>query len=96
MGGIYLFYIIAYDTPSDSRRRKLAKAIEGYATRVQKSVFETNIKLGKFKEMIERAKECIDEEEDNLRIYEIPRDYLGKVRVFGNLPLVKDKPFYYI
>ncbi|MEQ8172984.1 MAG: CRISPR-associated endonuclease Cas2 [Candidatus Eremiobacterota bacterium] len=91
-----MFYIIAYDTPSDSRRRRLAKAIEGYATRVQKSVFETNIKLAKFKEMIEKARDCIDEKEDNLRIYEIPRDYLGKVRIYGKLPLVKEQSFYYV
>ena len=91
-----MFYIIAYDTPSDKRRRKLARAIEGYATRVQKSVFETVVKFDKYKEMVDKAKECIDEEIDNLRIYEIPKDHLGKIRIFGKLPLVTEKTFYYI
>ena len=91
-----MFYIIAYDTPSDKRRRKLAKAIEGYATRVQYSVFETDIKRAKCKEMIEKARECIDENNDNLRIYEVPKDYLGKIRVFGKIPLVKKKKYFQI
>jgi len=91
-----MFYIIAYDTPSDRRRRKLAKTLEGYATRIQKSVFETHIKLAKYKEMLEKAKECIDEKEDNLRIYEIPKDHLPRIKVFGQVPLVKKKTYYMV
>ena len=33
-------WVIAYDSPSNKRRRKLAKLLEGYGVRMQWSVFE--------------------------------------------------------
>lgn len=35
--------MIAYDSPSNKRRRKLAKLLEGYGERLQGSVFECRL-----------------------------------------------------
>jgi len=91
-----MFFIISYDTPSDKRRRKIAKALEGYATRVQKSVFETNLDAKKKEELKKKLTEIINEKEDNLRLYEIPKDYIPKISVWGQIPLVEEKNFYFI
>ena len=91
-----MFFIIAYDTPSDKRRRKMAKRIEGYGTRVQKSVFETHLSRIKMDELMDKLKEIIDEEKDNLRVYEIPNDYIPKIAVLGQIPLTEDKKLYFI
>jgi CRISPR-associated protein Cas2 len=32
-------WVIAYDSPNDKRRRKVAKLLEGYGERIQRSVF---------------------------------------------------------
>jgi hypothetical protein len=36
-------WVIAYDSPSNKRRRKLAKLLEGYGERLQWSVFECRL-----------------------------------------------------
>jgi len=36
-------WVIAYDSPSNKRRRKLAKLLEGYGERLQWSVFECHL-----------------------------------------------------
>lgn len=91
-----MFFIICYDTPSNKRRRKIAKICEGYGTRVQKSVFETNLDKKKMDELAEKLLESIDQQKDNLRIYEIPKDYLPKISVWGQIPLTEDKNLYFI
>ena len=91
-----MFYIIAYDTPSNKRRRRLAKALEGFAVRVQKSVFETHLDKDQYYMMVEKAVACIDEKEDNLRIYEIPKDHIPKLKIYGKISLVPDSKFYYV
>jgi CRISPR-associated protein Cas2 len=35
-----MFYLVCYDIVSDRRRNKVAKLLEAYGLRVQKSVFE--------------------------------------------------------
>jgi len=91
-----MFFIICYDTPSTKRRNKLAKTLLGYATRVQKSVFETHLEREKVQELIVKMNNIIDPDEDNLRLYEIPKDYLPKIQVWGKVSLVENLPFYYI
>ncbi|MBI4872087.1 MAG: CRISPR-associated endonuclease Cas2 [Candidatus Riflebacteria bacterium] len=34
-----MFYLVCYDTPSNRRRARLARALKDFASRVQKSVF---------------------------------------------------------
>ncbi|MFX8926207.1 CRISPR-associated endonuclease Cas2, partial [Acinetobacter baumannii] len=39
-----LYAIVAYDTPSDSRRAKLARLLKGFGERRQFSVFECRLR----------------------------------------------------
>lgn len=36
-------WVVAYDSPNNKRRRKLAKLLEGYGERLQWSVFECRL-----------------------------------------------------
>ena len=58
--------LIAYDTPSNRRRRKLARLLEGHGTRVQKSVFEAWLTETELAWLVRKIERLIDEEEDQL------------------------------
>jgi len=90
-----MFYIIAYDTPSNKRRRKMAKAIKAYARRVQKSVYESCIDRNEYIKMVEAIEKLIDDREDNVRIYNVPKDAIDGITVYGPLPLIDMSDFEY-
>ena len=47
-------YIVAYDIPSNRRRKKVSDILEGYGKRVQYSVFELVLAKSKYDEMRRR------------------------------------------
>lgn len=58
--------MIAYDTPSNRRRRKLARAITAYAPRIQQSVYQGDLTAIELRLMLKTI-ECLAEaEEDRL------------------------------
>lgn len=49
-----VLYVVTYDIPSDKRRQKVAKLLEGYGRRVQYSVFECLLSEVKYEELQKR------------------------------------------
>ncbi|MFM8525893.1 MAG: CRISPR-associated endonuclease Cas2 [Cyanobacteriota bacterium] len=64
-------WIVAYDTPSSRRRRKLATLLEGYGQRVQWSVFECDLEANQFKQLHQRLCRLVAPEEDSVRLWPI-------------------------
>ncbi len=91
-----MFYLVCYDTPSNRRRRRLAKTLADYATRVQKSVFETYLPGEAREEMLDRIRKILDEDEDSLRIYPMHRDGLKAILVFGRPSLTELDGFFWV
>lgn len=60
--------VIAYDTPDDRRRRKLAKAILRYAIRTQESLYEAELTESQVRS-ISRALAAVATDEDDLRLF---------------------------
>lgn len=56
-------WLIIYDIRNPRRLRKVAKTLEGYALRVQKSVFEMEAPEKKVKEVREKLKKLILKED---------------------------------
>ena len=78
---ILVTYDVATETDGGKRRlRKVAQVCKNYGQRVQKSVFECNVDEMHYEVMIERLRGCIEEKEDNLRIYRLrePKDHFVK------------------
>lgn len=90
-----MLYLVCYDTPSNRRRGRLARALKDYATRVQKSVFEAQLPPDMFTKMLDRLAAIVDPEEDSLRLYPLPADALASVRLFGRPELTKVDEFYW-
>lgn len=82
-----LLYVVAYDSPSDKRRKKVSDLLEGYGRRVQYSVFECVLTSEQYAELRRRLKKRIKLGEDSVRFYPISRHTLAQVEVWGEPPI---------
>ena len=71
------------DKAGRTRLRKVAKALENYAQRVQNSVFEVNVDYAAFLTLKNELLKIIDENRDSLRFYYLGNDWKRKVEHFG-------------
>ena len=85
-----LFYVISYDISCDKRRKKVADLLEGYGQRVQFSVFECVLKDERYAELRFRLKDRVDMKEDSIRFYPISSHTLGKIEIWGGVPIMKN------
>ena len=65
-----VFVLIIYDIVDNRTRQKLARHLEGYGFRIQKSAFEAELTEKKFDRLVEELKPY-GNEDDSLRIYRI-------------------------
>ncbi|MGI0493611.1 CRISPR-associated endonuclease Cas2 [Alkalinema pantanalense CENA528] len=84
-----LLYVVTYDVVCDKRRRKVAALLEGYGVRVQYSVFECMLPVGKFEELKRRLRGRVRVEEDSVRFYPMSGHVRGQVEIWGGVPLVE-------
>ena len=76
-----MFYVISYDIPDDRRRNQLAKALKGFGTRVQYSVFEAHLTHSQFEQMKQAVNGIIDTDADSVRYYALCRACTGRIEV---------------
>lgn len=82
-----LYLVIAYDTPSDSRRAKLARLLRGFGERRQYSVFEARLTREQWAHLKGRIEQLIDEQQDILAVYFLSPDALGRTYRIGHSAL---------
>lgn len=66
-------FLLIYDVSENKNRARLAKALEGYGTRVQKSAFEFEISTAKYDKLLGLIPRLIDNE-DKVKIYHYSSD----------------------
>lgn len=76
-------FLVTYDIPNDSRRVKVATALEGYGQRVQFSVFEIWVTGAMQRELRQTLEGLIDAEQDSVRLYQLCAACQGRVTVLG-------------
>ena len=76
-----MFYVISYDIPDDRRRNQLAKALKGFGTRIQYSVFEAHLNKTQFEELKRAVASVIDSSEDSVRYYALCNACVGRIEV---------------
>ncbi|WP_146134519.1 CRISPR-associated endonuclease Cas2 [Aphanothece minutissima] len=64
-------WVIAYDSPSNKRRRKLAKLLEGYGVRLQWSVFECRLQPHQLRRL-RQGLDRIAEPAESIRLWSLP------------------------
>lgn len=75
-----VFVLIIYDIIENKRRVQLAKYLQGYGFRIQKSAFEAVIQEKIYNKMLAGLEKYVTEE-DNIRVYKIIGK--GQVKNFG-------------
>lgn len=90
MSEISLFTVIAYDVANDKRRRLLIKVLESFGERAQESVFEAWLTPTERRKLEAKALYCIDQLEDRLAIYELPKIDRQDIIIMGNGDLAQD------
>jgi CRISPR-associated protein Cas2 len=85
-----MFYVISYDIPDDKRRQKIADLLEGYAARVQKSVFEAHLEPKQYADLRKRLNRLMKAEEDNVRFYRLCGECRAAVEVVGKVAVTTE------
>lgn len=79
---ILVAYDISTKTPEGIKRlRDIAVICLGYGQSVQKSLFECNLTEVQFEDFKHLLLDCIEEQEDNLRIYRLSS--FGEIWIYG-------------
>lgn len=77
------FYLVVYDIANPKRLRRVAKVMTRFGVRVQKSVFECNLKPSMVREMIDAVNGIIDSESDGIRVYPLPAYAVEQTSLLG-------------
>lgn len=91
-----MLVVIVYDIPDDKRRTKLAEFLEGYGSRVQKSVFEVFVSLEEMRRLYRRVQKRVEPAVDNVRFYWLPKGAVERVLTIGGEPPEKPPSAYII
>ncbi|MEC4893458.1 MAG: CRISPR-associated endonuclease Cas2 [Oscillatoria sp. PMC 1051.18] len=81
-----MFYLICYDIVEDSRRQRVAKLLQAYGLRVQKSVFEAVLNDNQYEKLQQKLDKLLDSETDQLRFYPLSAHCRNKVAILGIQP----------
>jgi len=76
-------YLICYDISDNRRRNRLAKFLLDYGQRAQYSVFECDLTKKALDTVIVGIVECINPDEDSVRVYSLCAGCAGVIQAFG-------------
>ena len=76
-------YLAVYDVSEDGERNRVAKVLEGYGVRVQKSAFECQLTRGSLATLQTKLK-ALDVKEGFVFVYRLQAN--GKRLAFGTVP----------
>ncbi len=78
-----MFMVVCYDIPSNSRRTRVGKILEGYGERVQKSVFECDVTQKQMEKLKQRLGKVIRNPDDSLRYYHLCGQCVPRIKVIN-------------
>ncbi len=89
-----MLILISYDLENDRSRARLAKLLQDFGPRVQKSVFEADVQPKEFERLCAKLAKFPLGKEDSIRLYQLCRDCGQKVRIWGVGRVTQDAKFY--
>lgn len=85
----YLVLVI-YDISCNKKRGQIAKVLQSFGERVQKSAFESILNKNEYSKLIKKISKIIDEE-DYLRIYKFTGN--TEMIIWGQVKNIKEEDF---
>lgn len=80
-----MLWLVCYDISDNRRRTKLAKRLERYCERVQKSIFECPLTDKVLSKQLEKYwLPLLNLQEDSLRVYPLDETAKNRTRVYGS------------
>ena len=76
-------YLAVYDIADPRRLRRIARTMQEFGIRVQKSVFECHLTGSQFKKLQQKAISLMDLNEDGVRLYPLFADSRTKQTIIG-------------
>lgn len=76
-------YFVVYDIAHPKRLRRVAKTMEDYGKRVQKSKFEMTLSGTRLKELQQRIDEIIEPDEDGVKYFPLCQKCRVKLEIIG-------------
>jgi len=90
-----MFYIIAYDITENHLRNKVSRILSGFGKRIQKSVFELDLRPEKLAYVMNMVAKCVADG-DSLRCYPLCERCVETAQSYNKSPLARDKPYYFV
>lgn len=88
-----MYILVSYDIVEDTTRNKVSRFLKDFGTRVQKSVFECDLKEEQFVRMQKGLQRLIDKREDRVRYYPLCKQCVGRVVISGWGEIKEDEGF---
>ncbi|MFN9624429.1 MAG: CRISPR-associated endonuclease Cas2 [Cyanobacteriota bacterium] len=88
-------WIVAYDSPSDQRRRKLSDLLQGFGQRLQWSVFECRLREDQLRALRWQLERRIDAGQDRVCLWPVAGQQVASIVTIG-LPPPEADPVDYI
>lgn len=86
------YIVVSYDIVDDRRRTQVAKVLETYGERVQKSVFDCRLNEQRLLELQDALRAVVDESEDSVRYYRLCTRCEGTIHVQGCGVVYEEEP----
>jgi len=90
------FWLACYDVRNDKRLRRVARIMQRYGNRIQKSVFECWLTEKTFAEMTGEVEKTMDKKNDSLRLYTLCEPCRNLCESQGKTPIQEVKQFYIV
>jgi CRISPR-associated protein Cas2 len=90
-----MLFLVAYDISNKRRLRKVAKLMQSYGERVQRSVFECRLTPNKLKALAFQMKDLIKPRRDRVHIYQLCASCSGIIDDLPPQPCVEGDVFIY-
>ena len=88
-----MMYFVCYDIADPERLRNVAKTLESFGLRVQYSFFQCDMPRKVMEDLRDKLLTMININEDNLRIYPVCDDCLGKTTKLGKGNIFESKTY---
>jgi len=88
-----MFSVVCYDISDDKRRIKVGKILEGFGNRVQRSVFECDIRPEHMKMLKQRLSKVL-KDDDTVRYYYLCAQCIPKVQIVNGLPVTQAQLYF--
>ncbi len=88
--------VVSYDIADNSRLLKVAKEVENFGARVQKSVFECYLDDEQLSRLRRILADIIDRDSDHVRYYRICKKDREKMVLLGNAVVTGDYDYFVV